>query len=131
MKLTLITYESIVAHNAGYAMNIGAVEFSKALYGLANDFAGATGVDIGKVEWEHVADSDWCKNMVVLWAKVPVDWQPTPETTVLGDSYDPSWFPNLSNSLYGWIEGRGKFVDINDRPAKNPHNLYRTKNIGK
>jgi hypothetical protein len=127
MKFTLLTYQSILVHNAGYVPDHSAIEFAERLTKLADEFAEHSGIPAKDVIWQKVQSSDWCARMVVLYASVPKDWEPTSETFCLDEVYNESWFPNLVSSLQNFLEGGGKYRDIRKHPAVNPHNLFRTK----
>jgi hypothetical protein len=126
MQFTLLTYDCYLMHNAGYADSSDAVAFAKILTDLAAEFKKHSGVDT-PIYWKSVNDSDWCKNMLILYAKVDADYVPTENTTIVDRSYDTGWYPYLSTSISNWIVGRGNFTDIRTSPAQTPHNLYRTK----
>jgi hypothetical protein len=126
MKFTLLAYESTLVHVAGYLPTHNAEEFTQRLTKLVEDFSAKSGVPTSEVQWEDVLNSDWCRRMVVLWAKVPQDWKPTEGTFVLDESYMENWHPNSSRSLSCFLEGRGKYLDIRKHPPVTPHNLFRT-----
>lgn len=126
MNFTLLTYDSMLAHNAGYTGNSKVVDFTNTLARLLDEFSRHSGVKKEDVYWLEVDQSDWCKRCVILYAKVDPIWTPTEKTFVIGSTYDPSWHPNLTSSLNTWIRGGGHFVNIVENPAQNPHSLYRT-----
>lgn len=126
MKLNLLTYDSIVVHNADYQHHCVAVDFIKTLAKLVNEFSNATGVSKECIQWHHVTDSDWISQCLIIYARVEPNWKPTNNTNVWDDSYDPNWFPNSVKNLWSWMTGRGKFVNIELQPPTNPHNLFRT-----
>jgi hypothetical protein len=125
MKLYLVTYESIVAYNAGYAQSATCVQFIETLTKLVDEFLIATGANKKDIYWEHVTHSDWCKNMVIIWAKVPSDWKPTDETFVLDEIYNKDWRPELAFTLGDWISGNGKSINCVTNPPKHAHNLFK------
>lgn len=102
------------------------LNFQKILTKLTNDFAAEAGVKKNDVYWQEVEDSDWCKRMIIIYAKVGKDWKPTKETTVYDESFDSKWYPNLAKDLSSWIYGGGRNVNIEKDPPKNPHSLFRT-----
>jgi len=126
MKLTLLTYDSMVAHNAGYSHSCKALEFAKILTKLVDSFSKETGVGKNEIYWQEVTQSDWCKNMVIIYAQVDKEWKPTAQTSVLDESYDPKWYSQMCRSLSDWIYGNGRFTNIEKDPAQNPHSLFRT-----
>jgi len=126
MKLTLLTYDSTVAYNAGYAFSSKAVEMAQILTDLVNDFSKETGVNPKDIWWKEVDDSDWCRRMVIIYAKVPNDWKPTENTFIWDEYYTKDWYENSVRSFWDWVEGRGVTTDIIKYPAKTPHNLFRT-----
>lgn len=126
MKLTLTTYDSVVCHIAGYADSANCLQMANTLQNLANEFSAATGVPIKNVNWWHVTDSDWCKYMLVIYATVPTDWQPTKDTFVIDESYCPTWFAHTCKPFNFYIKGRGECLNVNNQPPKKPHQLFRT-----
>lgn len=126
MKFTLLTYDCMLAHNAGYAHSANAVEFIQRLQNIITEFSASSGVKSKDIYWEYVSDSDWCKNCLILWAKVSPEWNPTPETDCWDVEYYKDWHPDLARSLGGWIRGRGERININNQPPKNPHKLFKS-----
>lgn len=128
MKVTLLTYDSVLVCNAGYIGNSKAVEFSDILKAKAIEFSTYAGIDWNSIYWQEVTDSDWCKNTIVLYAGVAADWKPTEETVVYDESFDPNWYSNLARDFNSFIRGRGSCVDIKQHPPKSPHSLFKTIN---
>ena len=103
-----------------------AVDFIDALKKRVDEFAMEYNIPIKSINFEEVTDSDWCKRCIVLWAYVPTDWEPPINTVVLNQSYSNSHFPWCAYDIRSYIEGRGKTVNVERNPPKNPHKLYRT-----
>lgn len=126
MKLTLLTYDSIVVHNAGYAFSCKATEMTKILTDLANEFSKIVGCPLDAIYWKEVDNSDWCNRMIMIYTKVDKDWKPITDTSIWDESYDPNWYGNLVTSFSDFIQGRGVHTNITKNPAENPHSLFRT-----
>lgn len=126
MRLTLLTYDSMVLHNAGYINTAPAHFFANELLKLVDEFAEKTGVNKDDVHWQFVTNSDWCKSMVIIYSRVSEHWTPTKNTEIYDNSYDPLWYPNLAKDTGSWISGSGCFVDIVKNPPQNHHSLFRT-----
>ena len=126
MNHNLLTYDSVVTHNAGYAANASAKEFAETLLKLTKQFATKIGVKEEDVFWWQVTDSDWCNRMLIIYASVPTDWKPLKDTYIYNDS--PSTHrPELVFNLSSWIKGRGERVNINVNPPREPHKLFHSK----
>jgi hypothetical protein len=126
MEFTLLTYDCFLVHNAKYAHTIYALGFAKILKSLAAQFKRHSGVET-PIYWQIVNDSDWCKDMLIIYTKVGADYTPRKSTTIIDMSYDENCHPYFSTSVGDWIVGGGNFTDIRKSPAQTPHNLYRTK----
>jgi len=116
----------MLVHDAGYAHSANAVEFIQRLDSLVKEFSKHSGVDPKDIYWEYVSDSDWCKNCLILWAKVSPEWEITSETTCWDVEYYKDWHPDLARTLWGWIRGRGECININSHPPKTPHKLFKS-----
>lgn len=123
MKFTLLTYDSTLAHNAGYYTS-SAAAFAEHLARLVDQFAAASGVEKSKIYWMPLEHSEWFRDMVILYATVPPDWEPTPETEVWDKTRNLDWFPNLAKNLSCWIAGKGNSVDLDYFPPTAPHRLF-------
>lgn len=126
MQFSLLTYDSTLALNAGYSGNSNAIEFSKTLLRLVVQFSAYSGVPLKDISWIEVTNSDWCKNMLLLYAKVPADWQPRNDTSVRDREFDPTWHPNLAKGFWQWMHGGGECVNILQTPPETPHQLFKT-----
>lgn len=123
MKLTLITYESTVFHSAGYAYTENAIDFITKLKKLVDAFSKETGVSKNAVHFWHVQESNRYKDMLIIYANVSLDWQPTKDTFVV-DSDGKTFHPNLAFTFVDWIQGDG-YIDIEKHPPIKPHTLFR------
>lgn len=126
MKVTLITYDSTLLHNAGYLNTAKAVEFGDNLKKIAAEFAAIAEVSEEDIYWVEVYNSDWCKNMSIFYTRVAADWQPTDKTNVVGAIKDES-YPNLDFNFDSYIKGRGNVINNKTYPPINAHSLYRSK----
>lgn len=126
MKLTLLTYDSVLVQNLGYLHVSQAFEFAKKLELLATEFALIANVDKNEIYWMEVRDSDWCQNTVVLYAKVAHNWKPIEETFVFGNTRDKDNYPHLDSNLYSYLKGGGNYVNNIENPPKQPHELYKS-----
>lgn len=126
MKLVLTTYDSVVCSVLGYMQTHKVMDFTVQLQEQARQFAELVGVSIHDITWEEVRDSDWCKNMIVLYCYVPQDWVPVENTFILDEGWSKSWFPNTVKSVWHYLHGRGSCINQDSCPPTRPHNLYRT-----
>ena len=125
MEFTLLTYDSTLALNAGYSGSANAVAFQETLARLVDTFSEYSGVEKKDIYWLEVTNSDWCNNMLILYAKVGADWQPRKDTWLVDEGISP-YFPNLAKGFYQWVKGNGEYVDISAWPPETPHPLFRT-----
>ena len=120
----------MVCHIPSYYNPItGAMDFCAKLTELVEEFSKETGIDKKDVCWENCSDSDWCYGKIILYCEVPKEWNPTKDTFVIGDSYDPKWSGHTAKDFWSYIKGRGCCVNIEKYPPQNPHSLYRTKKM--
>ncbi len=129
MKLTLLTYPSVLVQNLGYQNTSRAFEFGKKLESLATEFSLTANIDKNDVYWMEVTNSDWCQNMVVLYAKVAADWKPTPEIFIMGEIHDENYYPYLDYDLFSYLKGGGHSINNIDNPPTQAHKLYRSKKV--
>ncbi len=126
MQFSLLTYDCTLALNAGYSGSRNAIEFSKTLLRLVTQFSAYSGVHHKDISWIEVTNSDWCKNTLLLYGRVPADWQPRTDTEVWDGEFDPSWHSNLATGFWQWMRGGGQFVNILQTPPVTPHQLFKT-----
>jgi hypothetical protein len=114
MKLTLLTYDCTVAAEIGYNTFMNVDKFVEHLTKWRDKFANAAKIPPDTINWIHVQNSDWCNNCIVLFANVPRDWEPTPNTFVYG----------RTKTFWDWMVGQGRYTDSVKFPPESPHELF-------
>jgi hypothetical protein len=128
MTLSLFTYSSMVAYNAGYMQTLNVADAVRNLKEGATKFAKEIGVPFKDVFWREVQDSDWCLLCIIFYASVPKDWEPTSYTIVYDEVHDPI-YPNSVMTLNTWMIGVGRRQTIEDIQPDKCHKLFKSKNI--
>jgi hypothetical protein len=124
MELHLLTYSRTLCYNAGYPPSHNAIECGEQLIRVAKEFAHEAGIRADEVLIEK--GEEQTHGMVIFYAQVPPDWEPTEGTIVYDDKINHQ-NPSHVTSLWTWIYAKGsKFMSDADNPVF-AHNLYRSK----
>jgi hypothetical protein len=121
MELTLLTYDCFVILDTGYIHNPCATEFAKELINQAKKFAKECKVPLQTVHWLHVTESDEIKEHLLIYSKVPQNWEPTSNTRILDDKINPM-YPESAFTFRSWVKNHGS---IGVGTNKNNHKLFK------
>jgi hypothetical protein len=122
MKLVLTTYDCFAIWDTGYIDNPNCIDFAKNLINLAKKFAKETKVPLQTVHWIYVQDLGMLKEHLIIYAKVPKNWEITENTDVLNNTVN-EMYPKSVFTLRSWINGHSIIPSDNN---KNTHKLFKS-----